>query len=210
MLYTKAVSTSTLELLKRLQQKAYLRDFYLAGGTALALYYGHRHSFDIDLFTNVEFDTQQLLEHVQQDFSYQLFYTADSTLKGRIEEVEVDIIAHRYPYIEEPEHTDQISLLSEKDILAMKLNAISISGQRSKDFVDIYYGLENYSIPDMIRFYKTKYNQESAAHVLKSLIYFDDVDLTDWPVTIKDPQLKWEIVKNKIEREVIQVFNNNS
>ena len=207
MLHTETIESSTLELLKSLQQKEYFKNFYLVGGSALALYYGHRRSDDIDLFSKDNFDAQQLLEQIHQDFSYQLSYTAESTLKGTISGVKVDVIAHRYPFLRDPITVDSISLLSEEDIIAMKFNAMSISGQRSKDFIDIYYGLKTYTISDMIDFYKTKYNQQDASHVLKSLIYFDDVDLADWPVLVKDPDLKWETVMNKIEKEVIQFVN---
>ena len=207
MLYTETIEPSTLELLKSLQQKEYFQNFYLVGGSALALYYGHRRSDDIDLFSKDNFDAKQLLEQIHQDFSYQLSNTAKSTLKGTISGVKVDVIAHRYPFLRDPITVDSISLLSEEDIIAMKLNAVSISGQRSKNFIDIYYGLKTYTISDMIDFYKTKYNQQDASHVLKSLIYFDDVDLADWPVLVKDPDLKWETVMNKIEKEVIQFVN---
>ena len=204
MLHPEAVKTTTLELLKLLQKKEYLEGFHLVGGTALALYYGHRISVDIDLFSNFDFDAEHLLENIQQDFSYQLYSTAQYTLKGRIENINVDIIAHRYPYLQSPHDMGGISMLSVQDIIAMKLNAISVSGQRTKDFIDIYYSFENYSIGEMVEFYKIKYDQQNASHVLKSLIYFDDVDSVDWPILIKDPELKWATVKKRIEKEVIQ------
>ncbi|MCK5703650.1 MAG: nucleotidyl transferase AbiEii/AbiGii toxin family protein [Cyclobacteriaceae bacterium] len=50
MLYQKAVEPNTLSLLKKLQQIPELYSFYLVGGTALALKFGHRISIDIDLF----------------------------------------------------------------------------------------------------------------------------------------------------------------
>jgi len=202
MLHTEAVDPPTLELIKSLQQKAYLDSFYLVGGTALALYYGHRRSVDIDLFSNTDFDAKRLLEQIHHDFSYQLFFTDKNTLKGNISGINVDIIAHRYPYIDEPSSAEGLLLLSEKDIIAMKLNAISVNGQRSKDFIDIYYALEHYSVSEMLSFYKKKYEQKSAAHVLKSLIYFDDVDLADWPILLKDSDLKWSAVKKKIIKRV--------
>ncbi len=202
MLHTESVQSSTLELIKALQQKEYLKGFYLVGGTALALYYGHRQSIDIDLFSNKSFDEEQLLEQIHQDYSYQLFYTATNTLKGSIADTSVDIIAHRYPYLNEPKSFNGISILSDKDIIAMKLNAISVSGQRSKDFIDIYYGLNKYTIADMVSFYKIKYKQSDAAHILKSLVCFDDVDFIDWPVLIIDPDLKWSSIKWRLEKEM--------
>jgi len=55
MLHAKAIETPTLELIKSLQTKTYLQGFYLVGGTALALHFGHRKSIDIDLFSNFDF-----------------------------------------------------------------------------------------------------------------------------------------------------------
>lgn len=207
MLHKEAVDPSTLELLKSLQKKEYLQGFYLAGGTALALYYGHRKSVDIDLFTNEAFGTKQLLEKVMHDFSYQLSFSADNTLKGVISKVKVDIIAHTYPYIQEPKAHNEIFLVSEEDIIAMKLNAISVSGQRSKDFIDIYYALNNFSIAEMVSLYKEKYEQRSASHILKSLIFFDDVDLQDWPELISEPALRWNEIKKRLEKEVTAYIN---
>jgi predicted nucleotidyltransferase component of viral defense system len=206
MLHKEAVRPSTLELLKSLQNEAFLDRFYLVGGTALALYYGHRESIDIDLFTNLAFDTELLLEKLTNHFSYQLTYSANQTLKGFISGVKVDIITHAYSYIGPLYRESGLSLISEKDIIAMKLNAISISGQRSKDFIDIYYALNHFSIAEIISFYVEKYRQFNSTHVLKSLIYFDDVDLIDWPVLIKDPDLKWETVKQRIKREVMSML----
>ncbi len=203
MLLKKAVDTSTLELIKALQSRDYLKGFYLDGGTALAIYMDHRRSVDIDLFSNQSFDASQLLENIHQDFNYQLFHTALNTIKGSISDIKVDILAHRYPYLQAPQNIDGILLLSKQDIIAMKLNAISTSGQRSKDFIDLFYLLDIYNLADMLSFYKTKYNQQNDTLILKSLIYFEDVDLSDWPVLLKEPGLKWEDVKKKLDKTVM-------
>jgi hypothetical protein len=204
MLHTEAVKPATLELLKSLQGRTWLKGFNLAGGTALSLYLGHRTSVDIDLFSNFDFDTAQMIELIHHDYPLQLYNTAQNTIKCSIANVNVDIIAHRYPWLNEPSEIDGFRLVSEPDIVAMKLNAISVSGQRSKDFIDIYFVLEThkYSIADMLKFYQNKYNQQGEMHVLKSLVYFDDVDLSDWPVLLKKPHLRWPEIRKKIEKEV--------
>jgi len=205
MLQTQTIDPAILELIKSLQSRDYLKGFNLVGGTALALYLGHRRSIDIDLFSNFDFDIATTIELIQQDFSLQIYQTARNTIKGSIENINVDIIAHKYPLLNKPTEIDGIRLLSEPDIIAMKLNAISVSGQRSKDFIDIFFAMENdrYLIADMLKFYQTKYNQSGEMHVLKSLIYFDDVDLSDWPVLLKKPGLKWSEVCTKINRKVL-------
>jgi len=50
MLYKTTIDSSTLELLIRLMNDDFLKDFVLVGGTALSLQLGHRTSVDIDLF----------------------------------------------------------------------------------------------------------------------------------------------------------------
>jgi hypothetical protein len=206
MLFKEAIEPSTLELIKSLQPQPYIREFFLVGGTALALYYGHRKSIDVDLFTNVQFDADVLLEKLINDFSFQLTYTANQTLKRIISGVKVDFITHTYPYIGPFFHENEFRLTSAQDIIAMKLNAISISGQRSKDFIDIYFALNHFSIKEMISFYAKKYKQSNTVHLIKSLIYFDDVDLEDWPVLIRESHLKWETVKQKLRNEVLALM----
>ncbi len=198
MLHKETVDASTLELLNQIQQKEYLKGFYLVGGTALALKIGHRKSIDIDLFSNFNFEVGQMLDNLSADFPFKLFFSANNTIKGSIDQVQVDIIAHRYPLVCEPLIIENILMLSVPDIVAMKLNAISTSGQRVKDFIDIYYLLEQYQVAEMIFFYKKKYSQYNEVNVLKSLSWFEDVDLSDWPVLLKTPKLKWDTVKKRI------------
>lgn len=199
MLHKETVDQSTLELLNQLQQKEYLKGFYLVGGTALALKMGHRKSIDLGLFSNFSFDAVQLLENLSADFSFTLFFSANNTLKGSIGQIQVDILSHRYPLVCDPVRIESIGMLSVGDIIAMKLNAISVSGQRVKDFIDIYYLLDLYSIEEMIGFYKKKYSQYNEANVLKSLCWFEEVDLSDWPVLLKTPKLRWGTIMKRIK-----------
>ena len=156
------------------------------------------------MFTNHAFDASWLLEQIQQDFPIQLHFTSTNTIKGSIRNVKVDLIAHRYQNLEEPLIIDDLKMLSEIDLIAMKLNAISVSGQRSKDFIDIFFALDRHSIAEMISSYQKKYGQQGDMHVLKSLVFFDEVDLSDWPILIKTPNLKWDKVKAKIEKKVLE------
>lgn len=202
MLYKETVETTTLELLNSLQSKGYLEGFYLVGGTALALKIGHRRSVDLDLFSNFNFDVVQLLENLSADFNFNLFFSANNTIKGSIDDIKLDFLSHRYPLIAKPVVEEGIEMLSLQDIIAMKLNAISSSGQRVKDFIDIFYLLRKFSIEQMIGFYKEKYTQYNEVSVLKSLVYFDDIDFCDWPEIIDEPNLKWNTIKDELEKSV--------
>jgi len=198
MLQTQAVDAKVLGLIRQLQSLPYLQGFHLVDGTALALYLGHRKSIDIDLFTVSSFNEQSLLENLAHDVGFEMHYAAKNTLKGSIKGIKTDILAHRYPLIGDVYFADGISLLSMPDIAAMKLNAISINGQRVKDFIDIYFLLEKYSIRQMLDFYRKKYTLQNDTIVLKSLAWFEDVELADWPAIIKEPKLTWPKVKKRL------------
>ena len=92
MLQKSAAEASTLELIRRLQNDEKLAGFYLAGGTALALFLGHRRSVDIDLFTLEDFDTRYLLEHLEHLYGFSMQYITQNTLKGTISGIFVVMI----------------------------------------------------------------------------------------------------------------------
>jgi hypothetical protein len=84
----------------------------------------------------------------------------------------------------------------------MKLNAIVGNGTRSKDFIDVYFLLKYFTLAEIIGFYQTKYTLRNEIQVLKSLIYFNDVDLNDWPKLILEEKLNFNKVKKVISDHV--------
>src|SRR5579863_2282509 len=75
--------------------------FYLAGGTALALQFGHRDSEDFDFFKQKAFDTGKLKEKINSVFAgHQIVYSQEekNTLSCEIDEdIELSFISHNYP-----------------------------------------------------------------------------------------------------------------
>jgi hypothetical protein len=138
-------------------------DLYLVGGTALALQRGHRISIDIDMFTNAlygEMNTGQIKKALVEMFPYvENLERLDETLMVYslfVGNSSNDCIKLDICYDENPifplVHIEGIRMVSEKDIAAMKLNAIAQDRQRKKDFWDIHDLLETYSIEDMVSF----------------------------------------------------------
>ena len=198
MLHKETVSHTTLELIKSLQADSMFQGFLLVGGTALSLQIGHRISVDIDLFTRDEFDTRELLEYLEQTYSFQLQYIHKNTLKGIIGNVFVDFIRHNYQLIDKPVSDSNIHMASIKDIAAMKLNAIDGNGTRVKDFIDIYFLLKKHSFSELIDFYCTKYESRNDFHIVKSLTYFNDIIVNDWPNMYLEKNLTMADLKNYI------------
>ena len=116
-----------------------------------------------------------------------------------VNDIKIDFVNYPYKWIEEPLISKNIRIASMPDIAAMKLNAISGRGIK-KDFIDIFFLLNDYSLADMIRFYKLKYPEGSEFLVLKSLCYFKDADLEQSPHMLMP--MEWEKVKNTILKSV--------
>lgn len=202
MLHTETVDGATLELIRQLQADPVLEGFELVGGTALSLQIGHRISIDIYFFTRNDFDTQQLLQHLEQKYQFQEQYRNINTLKGIINSVFVDFITHNYHMIKPNEHIEKITMASKPDIAAMKVNAIAGNGTRVKDFIDIYFLLKEFSFSTIISFYKSKYNSRNDFHAIKSLTYFDDVNEEEWPRMVLEKDLTLKKLKETLIRKM--------
>lgn len=210
MLQTQTVAPGILGLIRKLQSLGSLSGFSLAGGTGLALQIGHRQSDDIDLFGLSSFDAESLIEELEQNFGFRLHFSARNTVKGIVDGIMVDIITHAYPLVDNVIELDGIRFYSKKDIAAMKVNAISGNGTRVKDFVDIYFLLHEFTVEEILQFYRVKYAMRNDFHALKSIFYFADIDASAWPKMLLEPGLKLENVKKyllKKEKDYLKQFH---
>jgi hypothetical protein len=204
MLYKESVTSETLDLLKSLSEEDLLSDFFLVGGTSLALQIGHRKSIDLDFFSLSGFDSDQIQNLLIRKYQIQIDYLAKYTISGQIKDIKVDFISHQYPQLATIKTVEDFRLADPKDIAAMKLNAVCNRGSK-KDFVDIFYLMEYFELEELIHFYQKKYNQSNSVMVLKSLLYYDDAELEPDPVYLKNP-LPWDQLKSKITAEAKKLF----
>jgi predicted nucleotidyltransferase component of viral defense system len=195
MLYKSAVSESTFKLLEDLQSVEEFLKLRLVGGTSLALQIGHRISVDLDLFGEVDFDSQLF-----NDFDkVQVIKKSKNINIFEINDVKVDIVNYSYPWLDNELHIENTRLASLKDIAAMKIAAVTGRGSK-KDFVDLFFLLKEFSFNEIMSFYEQKYSDASIYLALKSLLYFDDAD--------NEPPLNmlidthWQGVKDRIIEEV--------
>jgi hypothetical protein len=197
MLRKEAARESTLELLNILMKDESLKDFFLAGGTALALQIGHRISIDLDLFTQVSFNENELLSNLEERYQFRMDFQARNTLKGSIKGVKVDLITHNYPLVKPLIETEGIRLAAMEDIAAMKLNAITGNGTRLKDFIDVAYLSSSLTLSQMINAYEEKYATRNPAMAIKALDYHNDIDFNE-PVEMLKGKYKWEDIKKRL------------
>jgi len=195
MLHFESIDTQTLELLNQLMSIPEFEGLKLVGGTSLALQIGHRKSVDIDLFGRITIDEYELVRILKQFNSVTLLNKSENIKVFLINNIKVDLVNYPYHWIEPHLTSDQIRLAGKKDISAMKLSAITGRGSK-KDFIDIYWLFNYFSLAEMFEFYNKKYPDGSDFLVLKSLTYFEDAEKDQLPVLLKNTS--WETVKSKI------------
>lgn len=200
MLQFGALQPLTLDVLRKTMAEPLLQDFVLVGGTGLALHYGHRISEDIDLFCWDRFDVDFLLMELagRMKFSTKLKTPIGAHLF--IEGVKTDLVYFPAKPIREVIEKDGIRLLSPEDIAAMKMNVIANRGAK-KDFYDIYFLLKEFSLIQLIAFFKEKFKTEEVFGLTRSLTYFADADGQNPVILLKEKDLTWEKVKQKIIEE---------
>lgn len=197
------IKPETLNLLRRLQQDDRLTEHFLVGGTALALHYGHRHSIDLDLFTQLAFDENALEAYLQAAHDFNTTVKFAHTLMGFIGNVKVDFITHAYDLVVPLVHVEGMRLASTLDIGAMKLNAIGQSGQRQKDFYDMYFLLEHHSLAQLLAAYEAKYPKSSPMIAARALVYFDDINFAmEPPVLLR--KVAFKEVQQRLEAAIYQ------
>jgi predicted nucleotidyltransferase component of viral defense system len=206
MLQKQAVSKKLLGLVEKLQQIPALDEFVLVGGTSLALQIGHRISEDIDLFTRHDIDQDFIIETLKKEFgkSFSVSSLSHNTINCTISNIKIDLLRHGYPYVDSVIMVDNLRLLGLSDISAMKLNAIAGNGTRAKDFIDVYFLLDRFSLTQMFSFYKKKYADQDIYHVRKSLTYFDDIPPGSWETVrlIQEKGLDFDTMKKKLLKAV--------
>jgi predicted nucleotidyltransferase component of viral defense system len=167
MLSFQTIEPDTLELLKALMAEPSFNGMRLVGGTSLALQYGHRQSVDIDMFGIFSPDASAMSERLKK--LGQTFVVKESerikiyTING----IKVDFVDYgNYPWIDDVIIENGLRLASPKDIAAMKINAIEGRGTK-KDFIDVYFLLQHYSLNQLLDFYAKKYPEHSIFRALR-------------------------------------------
>lgn len=202
MLQTQTVVPELLELLKKLMKEKSFSNYFLVGWTALSLQIGHRNSIDIDLFGKEPIDYDLFVDVLKEFGTTEVTKNSKNILITQVNNIKVDFVNYNYPLLENSIEIDGIRMVSKKDISAMKLNAIAGRGSK-KDFIDLYFLLNEFTLREMMDFYRQKYLDGSEFMVYKSLTYFLEADLQPQPKMFSN--FNWEDCKQKIVEEVLKL-----
>lgn len=188
-----------------------LNNFYLAGGTALALQTGHRISIDLDFFSKFEFNPEVLISKYEaHKITLDKVRIDTGTLKFKLKGTEMSFFYYPYDLLEDMITYKGINIAGIRDIGCMKLTAISSRGSK-KDFFDLYSIFhsdlhKNITLSSLFSDFEQKFSKSNydKYHFLKSLTYFENAD--DDPPLESFEQFTWKDIKDYFRTEVTKLF----
>ncbi len=159
--------------------KNFKADFYLAGGTGLALQLGHRDSIDFDFFSAKDIDTAKLFFIILNIFkNHKILKVQEekNTLTVFIDDnIKLSFFTYNYKLLGKLINEPNFKIASILDIACMKLAAI-ISRATNKDYIDLYFILQEIKLETVLDKLNRKIPELDINLVLKSLVYFKDVN----------------------------------
>jgi Nucleotidyl transferase AbiEii toxin, Type IV TA system len=154
-------------------------EFYLAGGTALALQIGHRRSDDFDFFSFSSFELKALqkkTESIFKNLSLSIIQLEKDTFSIIIDEdIKVSFFKIEQKILLPVIESKWFQILSEAEIGAMKIAALLRAAFR--DYVDLYFLLKKYDLKEILSLCEKKYPGFEKSVYLKALLSYDDIEI---------------------------------
>lgn len=174
-------------------------EFYLAGGTALALQIGHRVSVDFDFFSD-DYISKELLGKVKKVFSdFEVLVSVNNPdeLTVFAGGIKVTFLRYTFPVIEKLAELDGVKVLDAAEIAATKAYTIGRRGSL-KDYVDVYFALRDRitTLDDILELAEKKYGSEFNSRLfLEQLVYLEDV-----------PEVEVNFLKEPVNKKQLEEF----
>jgi hypothetical protein len=185
--------TSLLPLIK-----LFRKEFYLVGGTAIALHIGHRKSIDFDLFRATSFNSRKILDKINaKKYQYTITRRVSEQLNLTLSNVKITFFEYPYPIQPTVDFEKIIKIPDLLSLAAMKAFAL---GKRSKwkDYVDLYFLLRDFfSLEMIIQKADTIFGQEFSGKLFRSqLAYHEDINYSEKVEFLSGCEVSNDEIKN--------------
>ena len=179
--------------------RSFSNDYYLVGGTAIALYIGHRRSIDFDLFTSLDIKRKSIRNLIEKSgFAVDnLLYEAFDQMHIVINSVKITFFNFPYEIVHPMDFDGIIRIPTLLDLAAMKTYALG-GRAKWKDYVDLYFVLKDYyDLKELsaraVEIFGAYFNEKLFR---EQLCFFNDIDYTE----------KVEYISDEIDEEEIRNF----
>jgi len=162
--------------------RTFSKDFFLVGGTAIALYIGHRRSIDFDLVTGTDIKRQSIRNLIKKSgFAVEnLLYEAFDQMHVIVNSVKITFLNFPYKISCPIDFDGIIKIPSLLDLAAMKTYALG-GRAKWKDYVDLYFVLKDHHDLKELSARATEifsgYFNEKLFR--EQLCFFDDIDYSE-------------------------------
>lgn len=195
-MHTEILSPDQKQLLQLL--KSFKSQYYLVGGTAIALYLGHRQSIDFDLFTEKEINYRNIENHLKRNQINieRVFQRTIDEFTSICNGVKLSFVSFPFPIRAIENFDNIIKIPNLLTLAAMKAYAL---GRRAKwkDYVDLHFIIRDHFSIELISNEAEKIFQGSFNSRLfrEQLIWFEGIDYSEEVEFINDYEVSKEEVK---------------
>ena len=160
--------------------KLFRKEFYLVGGTAIALQFGHRRSIDFDMFTLKPFGSKRVL-NVLAKAGKEVVVTRRVSEQLNLVIDDVKMTFFEYPYAVEATVCDDVFRMP--DLLSLAAMKAFALGRRSKwkDYVDLFFLLrDRFKLAEIERQAVKIFGDEFSAKLFRAQLAFHaDIDYSE-------------------------------
>ena len=203
-----SLTPETQQAYRKIAGLGFINNFYLAGGTDLALHLGHRFSVGLDFFSShadaLGADQRAILREMFEDPTLSITFDKDATFVATWRDVGLSFFRlHLYPLVQPTLLVDGVQVASLEEIGAMNLAAIIDRGTR-KDLVDLYFILQRLPIDHLFQVAAVKHARVRtfAISAVRALAYFEDAEALPMPRMID--HTPWADMKRFLERQALE------
>ena len=166
---------STRDVLQRLIQNEYMKNFVLVGGSALSLHLCHRLSEDLDFFTYEDSFDMQIIKLVIKDFEdKKIVNISDEQIDVFLNGVKVTFFNAKWKFLE-PKQPKTFNVATLKQIVIMKTNLLFLRA-KYRDYYDLYFLSKYFSLKQMYKLSENILDGLNFKLFSSALLYIEDIE----------------------------------
>lgn len=182
--------------------------FYLAGGTALALHLEHRQSRDLDFFTRSPLETLPLLPGIDDILTrfgtVEWELNTSEQIQWRLDEVSVTLLAYPFPHRFGYQPWRGLAVADARDVAVQKAYTVGRRAQ-ARDYLDLHAVLTGgiLSLDDLMRLAQDTYRDAFSARLfLQQLTYTQDLSDRDSALSLLATPQSFETITRDLTQQV--------
>jgi len=160
---------------------SFKKEFYLVGGTAIALHIGHRQSIDFDLFKIGSLHPKKILTKISS-LGCKFIVTRNVSEQLNVSINNVKFTFFDYPF-NIPQNCNFDTIIKLPDLLSLAAMKAYALGRRSKwkDYIDLYFILKyHFTLKEIVERANDIYKELFSEKLFRAQIcFFDDIDYTE-------------------------------